>query len=245
MINQIISIFLEKQPHFKMNLTLVLLFLGLSFVSGEYKFPDLNENERTGEEIISDKFEDFKSNSHDRYLLKPFFEDLLGILNNIQKKNNEFIKKMPGIVSHDIGDFESDTVENAQTQFHGLASVQYSSLMAVVYWAEQRLDTIKHLENIHSLLYNVQGYCETAAKNLENIAKQTFEGFDDVKKSLENGYYYDFVSYRKNIRDITKTANFAIKTQEAIDATNKLIQKCTPLTQKINNCLTCGSTKVE
>jgi len=235
-----------------MKLTLVLLFLGLSFISGEYKFPDLNENEiKEGEKIIYDKFDDFKSKSHDKYLLNPFFEDLRDILNIIQKRNSDFLKKAISIVSHvnkifyDQNTDEPDvigSIEEAQKEFHGLASVQYFSLSVVAEWAARRLETInintfKDLNTIDGLLFDVQFYCQTAATNLANTAEQTFNKFEDMKNNFLAGNKVEVITYLDQ--------NFALKTQEAIVATNKLIQKSTPtLTQIIKECLTCGSTKV-
>jgi len=231
-----------------MKLTLVLLFLGLSFVSGEYKFPDLNENKiNEGEKIISEKFDEFKSKAHNKYLLKPFFEDLLDILTIIQKKNNDFIKRMPEIVSHVKDNFNLESVEEAQKEFHGSASVQYYSLIVVAKWAEQRLERIKDFKTIHDLLFDVQVNCLTAAANIINIAEKTFKEFEDIKKLFQFPGYVIGTPVKtslENIEKITEWTNFDRKTQEAIDATNKLIQKSTPtLTQKIKECLTCGSTK--
>ena len=220
-----------------MKLTLVLLFLGLSFVSGEYKFPDLNENEiNEGKKSIFNKFDDFKNKAHDMHLLNPFFVDLLNTFNTIQEKNDAFNNKMHGFISSVKDSFYLESVEKAQKELHRLASVQYLSFEVVAVWADQRVKTIdanndKTDGNIRSRLYRVKDSCKDAAIILQEIAEQTFNDFEDMKKSLqavrlvnlitslgkmENTYEIKWTIFDKHMRDAVNEIKQIIHNKQII-----------------------------
>jgi len=216
--------------------------LGLSFDSREYKFPDLTDDEiEERNNMIHDKFDDFESQAHNEYLLKPFFEYLLDILNTIQEKNNDFFKKMNGVVPDSFVTLEA--VEETQKELHRLASLQYASLIAAAGWARDRLHTIQSrkrtkLATIRQRLSDVEDHCRYACIFLEYTAKETNAVFERIKKSFESGQIDEVKACLENMKRITYLTKVDTKTQKAIDSTNELIQESTPsLTQSIKECL--------